>query len=181
MPRPRTSFVGREYEIAEARNLLQDNRLLTLTGPGGCGKTRLAIALAADVTDHFAQGVHFVSLAAIRDPSLVPVSIAQSIGLQDARGRSLLEHLSGYVGDGDVLLVLDNFEQVLAAGGFVSELLDATGRLRVLATSRSPLHVSGEQEFPVPPLALPEGGPGTAAERSRPAAVRSRGPWRPAW
>ena len=122
------------------------------------------MALAASVTDGFAQGVQFVSLAAIRDPSLVPVSIAQSIGLQDARGRSLLEHLSGYVGDGEVLLVLDNFEQVLAAGGFVSELLDATGRLRVLVTSRSPLHVSGEQEFPVPPLALPEGGLGTTVK-----------------
>jgi hypothetical protein len=84
LPRPRTSFVGREYEIAQARNLLRGNRLLTLTGPGGCGKTRLAIALEASVTDGFAQGVQFVSLAAIRDPSLVPVSIAQSIGLQDA-------------------------------------------------------------------------------------------------
>jgi non-specific serine/threonine protein kinase len=123
----------------------------------------LAIALAAEATERFAQGVRFVSLAAIRDPSLVPVSIAQSMGLQDARRRSLLEHLSGFVGDGEVLLVLDNFEQVLAAGGFVVELLDATGHLRVLVTSRSPLHVSGEQEFPVPPLALPQGGPGTTA------------------
>ena len=155
--------MGREYEIAEARILLQGSRLLTLTGPGGCGKTRLAIALAAGATENFAQGVQFVSLAAIRDPSLVPVSIAQGIGLQDARGRSLLEHLSGFVGDGDVLLVLDNFEQVVAAGAFVSELLDATGRLRVLVTSRSPLHVSGEQEFPVPPLVLPAGGPGPTA------------------
>src|SRR5215467_13796521 len=163
LPRPRTSFVGRENELARARHLLECNRLLTLTGPGGSGKTRLAIALASAAADGFPQGVPFVSLAAIRDPSLVPVSIAQGIGLQDARGRSLLEHLSGYVGDGEVLLVLDNFEQVLAAGEFVSQLLDATARLRVLVTSRSPLHVSGEQEFPVPPLALPEGGPGTAA------------------
>src|SRR5690348_4855487 len=88
LPRPRTSFVGRTSELARARHLLHRNRLLTLTGPGGCGKTRLSIALAADAAGSFPDGVHFVPLAAIRDPSLVPASIAQSIGLQDARGGS---------------------------------------------------------------------------------------------
>src|SRR5215831_18033515 len=106
LPRPRTSFVGRQDELAEAWRLLQRNRLLTLTGPGGSGKTRLAIALANSTTDEFPDGVQFVSLAAIRDPSLVPVSIAQGLGLQDSRGGSLLEHLSGYLGDAQLLLVL---------------------------------------------------------------------------
>ena len=97
-PRPRTSFVGREDELADARYLLEHNRLLTLTGPGGSGKTRLCIELASRAWSGFAGGVHFVSLAQIRDPALVPVSIAQGIGLQDARGGTLLEHLSRYVG-----------------------------------------------------------------------------------
>jgi non-specific serine/threonine protein kinase len=156
--------VGRAEELAEARRLLAGNRLLTLTGPGGCGKTRLAIALASIVADDLPECVHFVSLAAITDPDLVPVSIAQSIGLQDARGRSLLEHLSGYVGDADVLLVLDNFEQVLPAADFVADLLGACPELRILVTSRAPLHVSGEQEVPVPPLRVPDpGSPRSAA------------------
>jgi non-specific serine/threonine protein kinase len=158
LPRPRTSFVGRENELARARHLLGHNRLLTLTGPGGCGKTRLSIALAARVMGGFPEGVRFVPLAAISDASLVPVSIAQGMGLQDSRDGPLLEHLSGYLGDRKLLLVLDNFEHVLAAGEFVQELLAGSTQLRILVTSRSPLHLSGEQEFPVPALRVPEPG-----------------------
>jgi predicted ATPase/DNA-binding CsgD family transcriptional regulator len=156
VPRPRTSFVGRDRELGAARRLLGCTRLLTLTGPGGSGKTRLCIALAARVEAEFRDGVQFVPLAAVRDPSLVPASIAQGIGLQDARGQSLLEHMTSYLADREVLLILDNFEHVLPAGEFVAELLGASSDLRILVTSRSPLHVSGEQEFPVPPLRLPE-------------------------
>ncbi len=156
VPQPRTSFVGRERELGSARRLLDCARLLTLTGPGGSGKTRLSIALAAHVEAEFRDGVQFVPLAAVRDPSLVPTSIAQGIGLQDARGQSLLEHMTSYLADRKVLLILDNFEHVLPAGEFVVELLSASSDLRILVTSRSPLHVSGEQEFPVPPLLLPE-------------------------
>jgi predicted ATPase len=158
LPRPRTSFVGRESELAQARHLLGHNRLLTLTGPGGCGKTRLSIALAASEMGAFPHGVRFVPLAAISDASLVPVSIAQGMGLQDSRHGPLLEHLSGYLGDRKLLLVLDNFEHVLAAGEFVQELLAGSTQLRILVTSRSPLRLSGEQEFPVPTLRGPEPG-----------------------
>ena len=114
LPRPPTSFVGRQHELADARRLLAHNRLLTLTGPGGCGKTRLSIELAAGVADEYPDGVHFVSLAGITDPALVPRSIAQGVGLQDSRGRPLLEHLSSYVRDRTLLLVLDNFEHLTA-------------------------------------------------------------------
>ena len=158
LPRPATSFVGRESELAEARRLLAGTRLLTLTGPGGCGKTRLAIELAGTSRENFPDGVHFVSLAAVRDPELVPVSTARGIGLQDARGTPLLEHLSGYLSERASLLILDNMEQVLDASGFVADLLAATTRPRIVVTSRSPLHLSWEQEFPVPPLRVPESG-----------------------
>src|SRR3954449_10396174 len=162
LPQPRSSFVGRKNELDEARRLLHGNRLLTLIGPGGCGKTRLAIALASSTTDEFPGGVQFVSLAAIRDPALVPVSIAQAIGLQDSRSGPLLEYLSDFIGDRELLLVLDNFEQVLPAGEFVSELLAACALLRILVTSRAPLHLTGEQEFPVPPLAVPRAEAGVS-------------------
>ena len=156
LPRPRTSFVGRAAELAQARRLLAQSRLLTLTGPGGCGKTRLSIELATRARADFPDGVHFVSLAAIRDPALVPVAVAQGMGLQDSRGGRLLEHLTDYLLARTLLLILDNFEHVLAAAGFVDALLAEGGDLRVLVTSRSPLHLSGEQEFPVPPLPLPD-------------------------
>jgi predicted ATPase len=167
LPRPPTSFVGREHELADARRLLARNRLLTLTGPGGCGKTRLAIELAAGVDEEYPDGVHFVFLAGITDPTLVPPrSIAQGVGLQDSRGRPLLEHLSSHVRDRKLLFVLDNFEHLLSAGGFVAELRNASTQLRIVVTSRSPLHVSGEQEFPVPPLVMPR-----AESATSPAAV----------
>ena len=157
LPRPRTSsYAGRTSRPLEYFS--RRNRLATFTGPGGSGKTRLGIELASRTLSGLAESVHFVSLADIRDPSLVPVSIAQGIGLQDARGGSLLEHLSRYVDDRKLLLVLDNFEQVLPAGQFVQQLLDECLQLRILVTSRSPLHVSGEQEYPVPPLRVPERG-----------------------
>jgi predicted ATPase/DNA-binding CsgD family transcriptional regulator len=163
LPPTPTSFVGRETELAQTRSLLAETRLLTLTGSGGCGKTRLAIELASRTAGDFPHGVHFVSLAAVRDPALVPVSVARGIGLQDARGTPLLEHLSGYLAERDVLLILDNLEQVLEARGFVADLLAASDRPRILVTSRSPLHLSWEQEFPVPPLRVPEGGSAVSA------------------
>ena len=143
--------------------MLHDTRLLTLTGPGGSGKTRLGIELATRVGAGYPDGAHFVPLAAIRDPALVPSSIAQSLGLQDARDRPLVEHLAIYLSERTVLLVLDNFEQLLPAATLIAELLAAGGGTRVVVTSRSPLHLSGEQEFPVPPLPVPGAGADTSA------------------
>jgi predicted ATPase/DNA-binding CsgD family transcriptional regulator len=156
--RPLTSFVGREHELTELRRLLARNRLLTLTGPGGSGKTRLAIELATMVVDEFPDGVHFVALAAIRDAGLVPSSIAQQLGLQDSRDMPLLEHLAGFLRERRVLLVLDNFEQLPDAGSIVAGLLGETIELRIVITSRAPLRISGEQEFPVAPLRVPDPG-----------------------
>ena len=156
LPRPLTSFVGRERELAEARRLLAGSCLLTLTGPGGSGKTRLSIELAADVACEYPDGVYFVRLAPVRDPGLVPSSIAQSIGLQDPRDRPLVEHLASYLRDRKLLIVLDNFEHLLPAASVVAELLSGADGLRIVVSSRAPLRVSGEQECPVPPLALPD-------------------------
>jgi non-specific serine/threonine protein kinase len=156
LPKPLTSFIGRERELAEARLLLESNCLVTLTGPGGSGKTRLCIQLAAEVVGDFPDGVFYVPLAPIRDPGLVPSSIAQSIGLQDSRGRPLMQHLASHLRERKLLIVLDNFEHLLAAASVVAELLRETRALRIIVSSRSSLRVSGEQECPVPPLALPE-------------------------
>jgi predicted ATPase/class 3 adenylate cyclase len=155
LPTQLTSFVGRDRELAEAGQLLEEARLLTLTGPGGTGKTRLALQLAADATEQFSDGVYFVPLGPIEEASLVVPTIAQAVGVSDPGGRALdrlQEHLSGK----RVLLVLDNFEQVQDAATEVGELLARLPQAKVLATSRSPLHVYGEQEYPVPPLGLPD-------------------------
>jgi non-specific serine/threonine protein kinase len=156
LPRPLTSFVGRERELAQAKRLLAGSYLVTLTGPGGSGKTRLCIALAAAVAGDYPDGVYFVSLAPVRDPGLVPSTIAQSIGLQDARDRPLMEHLVSQLRERQLLIVLDNFEHLLAGAPVVTRLLQETSALRILVSSRSSLHVSGEQECPVPPLEVPE-------------------------
>jgi predicted ATPase/DNA-binding CsgD family transcriptional regulator len=156
LPKPLTSFIGRGRELALAKRLLQGSYLVTLTGPGGSGKTRLCIALAAEVAGDYPDGVYFVPLAPVRDPGLVPSTIAQSIGLQDARDRPLMEHLVSQLRERQLLIVLDNFEHLLAGAPVVTQLLQETSALRILVTSRSSLRVSGEQECPVPPLAVPD-------------------------
>jgi len=156
LPRPLTSFIGRERELAEAKRLLAGSYLLTLTGPGGSGKTRLCIALAAAVAGDYPDGVYFVPLAPVRDPGLVPSTIAQSIGLQDARDRPLMDHLVSQLRERQMLIVLDNFEHLLAGTPVVTRLLQETSAVRILVSSRSSLRVSGEQECPVPPLAVPQ-------------------------
>jgi predicted ATPase/DNA-binding CsgD family transcriptional regulator len=155
LPKPLTSFIGRERELEQAKRLLAGSYLVTLTGPGGSGKTRLCIALAAAVAGDYPDGVYFVPLAPVQDPGLVPSTIAQHIGLQDARDRPLMEHLVSQLRERQLLIVLDNFEHLLAGAPVVTRLLQETRAVRILVSSRSSLRVSGEQECPVPPLAIP--------------------------
>jgi predicted ATPase/class 3 adenylate cyclase len=154
LPVELTSFVARG-EVAQVVAQMEDARIVTLTGPGGTGKTRLSLQVASELTGGFADGVWFVPLAAIRDPELVTSAVATALGLQpsveDPDGR-----LSEYLRSKQLVLVLDNFEQVIEAASRVAQWLQAAPGLRVLVTSRGPLRVSGEREFPVPPLALPD-------------------------
>jgi predicted ATPase len=150
-----TSFVGRADEIAQARQLLTDHRLVTLTGPGGSGKTRLALQVAAQVLPQFHDGVFFVGFGPLSDHAQVPAAITQALGMRDQQGRKHIDTLVDGVAAADVLLVLDNFEHVLPGAWVAERLLRAAPKLRNLATSRAPLRLYGEQELPVPPLALP--------------------------
>jgi predicted ATPase/class 3 adenylate cyclase len=156
LPPQRTSFVGRAREVVQVKELLKGPGLLTLTGPGGSGKTRLALQAARELLEDYPDGVFFVELAPITDPRLVASTVLGSVGARAEGARPVLETLTDHVRDRQMLLVLDNFEQVLDAASVVAELLAAAPRLQILATSREPLHISGEQELLVPPLSLPD-------------------------
>jgi predicted ATPase/DNA-binding SARP family transcriptional activator len=160
LPAQPTPLLGREQEIAQLRELLRcdDVRLVTLSGPGGSGKTRLGLHVAADLFDDYADGVFFINLSPITDSNLVVATIAQVLGVRESEGRSLQERLAEYLRERELLLLLDNFEQVLDAAPRVAELLAAAPRMKVLVTSRAVLRLRGEKAFLVPPLALPERG-----------------------
>jgi predicted ATPase len=166
VPVASTTIVGRDREIMEVSRLLQSpgTRLVTLTGTGGIGKTRLALELASVIEEHFSDGVVYVPLAPLDDPTLVVPTIAQVLGLREAGDRSLDEILHDSLLDRKMLLVLDNFERVLGASGNVADLLAATSELVILVTSRAPLRIRGEQEYPLDPLALPDPSRPRAAE-----------------
>ena len=158
LPIPPTVLLGRGREVAALRKLLlnERTRLVTLTGPPGIGKTRLALEVAeSGLADHFVDGVYFVELAPISDPGLVPTTIAKALGLKESRGSSALESLQEGLSGKRMLLVLDNFEQVVRAAPDVAALLAAGPWLKVLVTSREPLRVRGERKFPVPLLDVP--------------------------
>src|SRR5579863_2116833 len=160
LPVQRTAFIGREDEAAALRQLLTrvDVQLVTLTGPGGIGKTRLALQVAADTAAEFSGGVCFVPLSAVSDRALIASTIAQALGVRETGNQSQQESLKEYVSglDQPMLLLLDNFEHLVSAAPVITQLLTTGPKLKVAVTSQSPLHVYGEHEFPVPPLALPD-------------------------
>jgi predicted ATPase/class 3 adenylate cyclase len=156
LPAQLSSFVGRDEAIGAVHAALDAGRLVTLTGPGGSGKTRLALEVAAGRLDQHADGVFFVELAPISDPDLVPAAIAAVVGIRESAGRPLRETLAEGLRDRQTLLVLDNFEQVTDAAVVVGELLVAAPGLTILVTSRTVLRIRGEREFAVPPLTIPD-------------------------
>ena len=156
IPVPLTSLIGRDAEVDAIVERLRATRLVTLTGPGGVGKTRIALAVAERSRDAFVDGVAFVDLSAITDPGLVVVTIGRTLGVRESERRTLIEALRAYLRDKRILLVLDNFEQVATAAPLVQGLVGGAASLAALVTSRVVLHIAGEQEYPVPPLPYPD-------------------------
>jgi predicted ATPase len=157
----RTGFVGREKEVAAARELLlrPDVLLVTVTGPGGIGKTRLAVQVASGLVERFSGGTHFVPLSSLSDPALIASAIVQTLGIREGGGRSPLQILKENLNDSlraPMLLLLDNFEHLMQAAPTVAELLSVGANLKIMVTSRAALHVYGEHEFPVLPLGMPD-------------------------
>jgi predicted ATPase/tRNA A-37 threonylcarbamoyl transferase component Bud32 len=160
LPVSRTGFVGREKEISAARELLlrADVRLVTITGPGGIGKTRLAVEVARGLEEQFQGGIHFVPLSPLSDPGLIGPVIVKTLGIPETGGQSPIEILKKFLQNSSrrpILFLLDNFEHLIQAAPTVAELLVMNANLKIMVTSRAALHVYGEHEFPVPPLALP--------------------------
>ena len=156
LPPQVTTFIGREREVDEVSDLLEHSRLVTLTGPGGTGKTRLSLRVAEQLRPEYPGGAYFVDLAPISDSGLIATTIAQAIGLPEDPKRPVSESLESHLRDLHLLLVLDNFEQLIDGAPLVGRLLQAAPHLTVLASSREVLHLRGEQEYPVPPLGVPD-------------------------
>ncbi len=154
LPFPPSALLGREQEVDQALDLLQARgvRLLTLTGPGGVGKTRLALEIAHDLRAGFADGLAWIDLTVLRDPALVPQTVAQALGLREQADRPFSEQVRAFLQGKQFLLLLDNFEQVLSAADFLADLLVSCPRLQVLVTSRAPLHLRAEQQLLLTPL-----------------------------
>ncbi len=155
LPLLRTSFIGRQHELELGGKLLAESRLLTLTGPPGSGKTRTAIRLAADNASDFPHGTFFIPLATINEVDLIATTIARTLGLRETPGEEPLASLEAFLRDRRALLLLDNFEHLLDGAPLINELLDAAPEVKILVSSRSPLGLTGEQEFPLSPLEVP--------------------------